>query len=1395
MESKTRKKAKGLLTFGLSVALACSLGLSATMASAGTLGGKYYSDYTSYEEALEAAGEINLEVAEEGNVLLKNDGTLPLTGKEYVSVFGVSSSELVGANGNTNSVGNADGVSDRGPIYDSLTSAGFKVNGVLADYYSTLGGAANIGDEVTDFSAAVEVTYSMYNDAAIIVLARNAGEGSDADTVTDEPEDNLYKGEDQGWEHEALYTADAESADFSSVAAEGAAYNADGDTEYKHYLQLTESEEELIDYVQQNFDKVIVVLNTANAMEMYNLREDPQINAILLMGRPGETGHMSVGEILSGIVNPSGKLVDEWNTDFTADPTWYNFGYGVQVGSENMYRDGNASTTATSNPEKEGDDVWGTHDAEVYYGTDYEEDIYLGYAYWETYYYEYYRSLVAAGDTQAAEKANEWWEQNVTFPFGYGLSYTSFSFNIEEDEIYATGNNGVVSGFQLDSDLEELFASEEGSPAQVKTLYIPVTVTNEGNVAGKEVVEIYVTAPYDVETAPLEKSFVALVGYAKTDELAPGQSQTVYVQVNVQDMASFDYNDKNGAGGTGYELDAGEYTIRAMNTSHFDVATDVSNTRDAYDEVTFELDSLVELELDDFSDEVATALFSEEIPEDAYQTADTDEDHELIYNSIRTSALAADGTSAMEQLSRATIISNPLPNAPTEGDLTFDSVVVDNWNYWNDFDTADLSTDPWYKTIGDDWGWDQGTGEADAETGLYDITLDEMMGIELYDDSRASGFSEAWDEFMNQLTLDELKYLVERQNSMWVTSELATIGKRSSTQADSYNDVRTAGGTFLWVDSPTLSATWNTDLANKVGLSRGNIEVLQGWSGYGGKEMDTHRSPFSGRNAEYLSQDGIQGGYIAAAFTSGMESKGVTCYIKHFAFNDQETNRDGMCNNVWVSEQAARQIYLKVFQMAMQEGGASGSMTGFARFCGVPMSSNNQVLEQLVCNEWGWTGFYITDGYSGVSRCTTMESMMRGYCIPLPLGSSVPSIQGEWDATNKTVTVDGVANDTQYYYLRATAARILYADAKSNDILNGFNLATISGGTVSGTQGEAIEDISITLTKTGETGAMDMDGSTAVYSLAEGSELPDGITLSTDGTFSGTPTESGTFTVTVECVIDGWIDSELTGGLSATYTFEIASSFGLEEGSDTSGTVGEDFYMQIVTVGDAISEDATITYSVLEGDLAAYGLTLDADSGQITGTPTQAGTLELTIQAAVSTSSSGGGGFPGGGSGGPGGSGGNSATNYTYELTIEIVGDGQTPSTATVSDISLNADGDLVITYSDGTSSTIELASVNAVTGIAMSDGDIVVTFADGTSSTITVADPDKSVADIVANEDGGLDITFTDGSTTTVTLSEVAESEGGCGSSLAAASGIGVAVILLAAGAVLLVCRKKSKG
>ena len=284
-------------------------------------------------------------------------------------------------------------------------------------------------------------------------------------------------------------------------------------------------------------------------------------------GRPGVGGLDGLADILIGKVSPSGGLVDEWMTDFTADPTWYNFGNNNQTAGYNgaagssayLHADGKKTGTAGTSTAYEG--------SEGYYGVDYEEGIYLGYKYYETVYTEIAEgNLTYIGGTLAevaekntegtVEQANAWWNDSVTYQYGYGLSYTTFSFNAK----------GLFTDKACKSALGETvaasrFNSSKGSEAQVDKLYVPVEVTNTGDVAGKKTVQVYVTAPY--VKGGLEKSAVTLVGFAKTDTLKPGKSQTVVVEFNVQDMASWDSSAENGNGTKGhYVLDAGEYVVR-----------------------------------------------------------------------------------------------------------------------------------------------------------------------------------------------------------------------------------------------------------------------------------------------------------------------------------------------------------------------------------------------------------------------------------------------------------------------------------------------------------------------------------------------------------------------------------------------------------------------------------------------------------------------------------------------------------------------------------------------------------------------------------------------------------------------------------------------------------------
>ena len=364
MKKTLQKAVKAAASLVLSLALLVSGSVSAS-ALLLEKGGIYVADYPSTAEAMEAANKLNTLLSAEGDVLLKNDGTLPLFGDEKISVFGGMQRNPVGASGTG--------------LLAVLREEGFDVNPVLEGFYSSNG---TIGTERLNFSAEQEQSLDLYHDAALIVLSRTGGEGADLAMVTNEAEDNTDgDGNVYDWTHESLGLKE--------------------DVEYKHYLELTDSEEALISYVKARFDKIIVIINTSNAMELANLQEDDDINAIVWIGRPGSTGLKALAQILSGEVNPSGRLVDEWYRDFTADPTWENFGSNSQVGISYDY-------------------IYNVEGApNGLRGIDYDEGIYVGYKYYETVFAEIAagnlgydaetKRIVKEGGETGPEAAEAWW--------------------------------------------------------------------------------------------------------------------------------------------------------------------------------------------------------------------------------------------------------------------------------------------------------------------------------------------------------------------------------------------------------------------------------------------------------------------------------------------------------------------------------------------------------------------------------------------------------------------------------------------------------------------------------------------------------------------------------------------------------------------------------------------------------------------------------------------------------------------------------------------------------------------------------------------------------------------------------------------------------------------------
>lgn len=1191
---KMFRQAKAIGTTLLSVSISAASCMGVMAETEGNT--KYYNDYNTMEEALEAAADLNLELSEEGNVLLKNDGTLPLTGTERISVFGISSDSLVGGAGNTGVMaGSSTGESADG-VADALKRAGFQVNPTLMNFYAA--DTSSIGSETLNFTGEARESMNMYDDAAVIVISREGGESADLETVMTE----LVKAED---DHAGLKRCCEEDYD-EKYAGNEAYFDEEGYHYHKHYLMLTDSEQELIDYVTERFEHVIITLNTSNVIEMGDLQNNEKINAIILMQRPGQNGVDAVAEIMNGTVNPSGHLVDEWMSDLTTDPTWYNISYNDQNNSSNMY----VKSTGESAIQK-GTDAFGGafgDDKSYYFGVDYEEGIYLGYKYYETYYYDIYmgnQPIPAGYEGMSKEEAAEkWWEDHVTYPFGYGLSYTSFSFNVD---------GGLYTDEELTNPLgSEVNAADFSSDAETamkyKTLYLPVTVTNTGDTAGKEVVQIYVNAPYTA--GGIEKASGALVGYAKTDLLQPGESQTVVVSFQVQDMASWDYNDANGDGVMGdYEMDEGTYKIRVMENSHFDCSTDKEDTSDAFDEVNFTLYGTAHQHTDDYSDNEVGNLFSEE---NGVYTEE--EGNTMYYNSIRTADLMEDEQYSEQIMSRADM-AGTFPKAPVyitekdadgnvtkvEGDLVFKQDVVDNWYYYDSFNLnqgyKDQETDNWYKdeeTLAALMeGWTQ-----EEENG---IRFTDMTGVSKED-------TETWKTFMNQLTWDELCALIELGG--YSTTAVESVGKTQVVDADGPNNFNS---TYIWCDETTISSTWNVDLAEKEGRIMGCLGMFSGATGWYGSGMNTHRSPFSGRNNEYYSQDSIHGGYIAAAVVKGAESKGLICYVKHLAFNDQETCRDGKVQFTWIDEQTMRENLAKVFQMALQEGGASAAMTGYARIGGIPNTSNYNLLTGLLAEEWGWDGYLVTDGYIGWMEATELDLMVRaGNSLQLYTSPFVEELSGEWDAEANSVritTADGESyiSNLQYYYVRKSAEAILYQTANSTNSQNGFSDFTAEGTSFTADQFVSADAMSAALD------AETLADSTAVYAVTAGA-LPEGMVLdAASGVISGTPAQYGDFTFTVGATIDTYVSK------TADYTIHVNPAFYMDEDWDAldAAKVGTAFETKIESDIFTTADEKydTVVYSVVSGTLPA-GLTLNED-GSITGTPEAAGTYDVVVGASA----------------------------------------------------------------------------------------------------------------------------------------------------------------------------------
>ncbi|MBS4455310.1 glycoside hydrolase family 3 protein [Aerococcaceae bacterium zg-BR33] len=868
-----------------------ALGTSSTVTTRDDV---FKADYDTTEELVAAHRDLGERVSEEGTVLIKNlNDTLPLQ-KTKVTLLGMGSMYpfLGGVMGST--ITSEEQVN----LVSALQERGFEVNPTMTDIYTKLG-SIQTGEKQTwggtvpifglrpaEFAAPYEPSepaldtytakdemgghadenyqesFKEYNDAAIVVISRPGSEGND-----------YYPGE-EGIDKEKYGTDSA--------------------------LSLTNNEKELLKLAKDNFDKVIVLINAGNVMEIEELKNDKDIDAMLVIGFPGAYGMYGVADVLNGTANPSGRLADTYAVSNASSPAAQNFG-------RNELKDLSAIQAPDSlMPGLPATSPLGSFGGEPAMAANFylveAEGIYTGYKYYET---RYFDSVLGQGNAKsnvgATSGAKEWdYEEEVSYPFGFGLSYTTFSQTLDKVNV----------------NLEE------------RTVTATVTVTNTGEVAGKDVAQLYYQAPYSDYNKEhnIEKSAIEFLAMEKTKELEPGESQTITLTADAKYMTTWDSNAKDGKGG--YILDGGDY--------YFAIGTDahnaVNNILAAQGEKVTGVKELV----------VTQAVGTE---------GEVDE---------TTFAKSGNGTEVVNQLADADI------NYYKEGYATYLS--RNDWQAtfprkYNDLTIDGPKKDEWVKNLSNEIYQFKKTGNVETEGSGGELMLSDLAGADIND--------ERWEQLVAQIPLETLVAKITKGGS--VSDIIPEIGSPLVYQNDGpngFSNILASRGEFAedknanfhmatMANLVTLGNTFNKELVKEWGQLIGNSGLMSNNLLIWAVGANVHRSAYNGRNFEYYSEDDMLSNYMAAATVEGAKEKGVIVGPKHFAFNDQETQRSGVA--VYMTEQKAREGDLRAFQGAFEEAKALGVMASFSRIGATPVNGSVAVLENILRKEWGFAGILSTD--------------------------------------------------------------------------------------------------------------------------------------------------------------------------------------------------------------------------------------------------------------------------------------------------------------------------------------------------------------------------------------------------------------------------------------------------
>ena len=916
----------------------------------------------------------------EGVVLLENrDATLPLPeGTGAVNVFGWGSTQWVtGGSGSGGVSGDTKG------ILDGLSSRGIAYNEDLAKMYKDFQGdrpylsAGSLKSTDTEFCQLYDPSIDDrryytddllqkardFSDTAIVVLSRISGESIDCPRVQ-------YRVTERGAKPQV--------------------------TLGRHYLEPSPEEEDLINYVASTYDKVIVLVNSTNPMELGIVRRIPGVDACMLVGTTGTGSTGAVVDALWGKVNPSGRTTDTYPYAFESCASWANSG----LDGEGSYTDGNGCYPAdgTINP-----NVGGHNTYEAVRYVDYVEGVYVGYRWFETADAEGYWSDVT-------NSFGTGYAGVVQYPFGYGLSYTSFEWEVADQSFR---RNAVV--------------------AEGETLELTVRVTNTGDVAGKDVVQLYYSAPYT--KGGIEKSSTVLADFAKTDLLQPGESQQVVLSVPIRAMASYDCYDANHNGFTGWELESGTYQLELKRDAHtLADCADASIPIRVDDGITFHTDpvtnNVVTNRFTGGSAEGGVSIdgtttganipfltradFKGTFPSNRAANREMDDSIKILNVYDAKHAGAADSAAEKSaQVAQAT-------SGAAAHDVALGASAIASGASAN----AATSTADSDRSSGDGstGGASKDSSEAQVEKVCQSgklTSLGRALGSN-YNDVR-------WIGLLDSLTPAEMNKIV--LHGYTSSAAIDSIGKPRTKDLDGPAQVSSFNQMVCGIGFPnptTLAQAWNRSLAHEFGRACGMESASLGIDGWYAPGVNLHRSPLGGRNYEFYSEDPLLSGVLGAETISGSNETGTFCYLKHLICNDQDSFRDSLYT--WLTEQTLRELYFEPFRIAVEHGGCTGIMSSYNRLGAVWAGGSHALLTTVLRGEWGFHGSVITD-YSDHHKYMNADQMLRaGGSIYMDGVFADGSFQFDTSSKNFELQLRRATKDVIYIWLNARAKNLDYND-------------------------------------------------------------------------------------------------------------------------------------------------------------------------------------------------------------------------------------------------------------------------------------------------------------------------------------------------------------------------------